>query len=123
MDRFDGWRGRNQQASLDRVQPLVLAQQKALAGTRNLVVDRGISIDRQYQPLPVLQRIATAVNKRKMGTIHQDSVDGRVDTLEQLLGIAVAARNGDAIVEMKVAPSAIIIETIGDVRILLELKQ
>jgi hypothetical protein len=82
MDRFDGWRGRNQQASLDRVQPLVLAQQKALAGTRNLVIDGGISIDRQNQPLSALQRVAMTVNKRKMGTIHQDSIGGRVYSLE-----------------------------------------
>ena len=100
----------------------MLAQQKTLARPRNLITDCSMAIDRQYQSLPPLQRIGKTVDQREVRPIHERRLNRWVYLLKQAFRITVTARYGDAIIEMQIATPAVIVKTIGHVRILLNFK-
>ncbi len=97
----------------------MFTEEKAFAGTGNCITYPRLSIDRQHQSFSSLQRITAAMNKGKIRSVHQNGVGDRVDFLIELFRVATARCNGETVVEMKIASSAIVIQAIGNVRVLL----
>jgi hypothetical protein len=122
--RFIGQRsGANQQVSLDSIEALVGMKQKAFAGVGDLISKSCMTVNRQDPSRSVAQSVGSRVNQREVWLVSQNRIACGVNSLIEARGIGAAARDGDTIVEVQLTGTAVVVEPIGDIRILLQLEQ
>src|SRR5690242_11119059 len=98
-------------------------EQQAFAGAGRLAIREDASLERQDPPRPVLQAIRGGMDECELGTVDEDPLVPLVDVLSKLFGVSAESGDPNAVIEMQLAGTAVVVKPVGHVRVLLDLQQ